>query len=67
MSRSSGYGSESQLEWLRDDRGLPFWTYDAPNMTREKTWLSGWNNQMLRMFGASKLSVVDVRPAASFK
>jgi 3-mercaptopyruvate sulfurtransferase SseA len=58
---------ESQLEWLRDDRGLPFWTYDAPNMTREKTWLSGWNAQMLRMFGASKLSVVDVRPAASFK
>ena len=58
---------ESQLEWLRDDRGLPFWTYDAPNMTREKTWLSGWNNQMLRMFGVSKLSVVDVRPAESFK
>jgi len=58
---------ESQLEWLRDDRGLPFWTYDAPNMTREKTWLSGWNNQMLRMFGASKLSLVDIRPAASFK
>ena len=28
---------ESQLEWLRDDRGLPFWTYDAPNLTREKT------------------------------
>src|SRR5258706_1295188 len=58
---------ESQLEWLRDDRGLPFWTYDAPNMTREKAWLSGWSNQMLRMFGVSKLSVVDVRPEASFK
>jgi thiosulfate/3-mercaptopyruvate sulfurtransferase len=58
---------ESQLEWLRDDRGLPFWTYDAPNMTREKVWLSGWNNQMLRMFGVSRLSVVDVRPAESFK
>jgi thiosulfate/3-mercaptopyruvate sulfurtransferase len=58
---------ESQLEWLRDDRGLPFWTYDAPNMTREKTWLSGWSNQMLRMFGVSKLSVVDVRPEASFR
>ena len=58
---------ESQLEWLRDDRGLPFWTYDAPNMTREKNWLSGWGNQMLRSFGVSKLSVLDVRPAASFK
>src|SRR5258706_13884834 len=36
-------------------------------MTREKAWLSGWSNQMLRMFGVSKLSVVDVRPEASFK
>ena len=58
---------ESQLEWVRDDRGLPFWTYDAPNMTREKSWVSGWGNPMLRTFGVSKLSVVDVRPAASFK
>ena len=58
---------ESQLEWLRDDRGLPFWTYDAPNMTREKSWLNGWSNPMLRSFGVSTVSVVDVRPAASFK
>ncbi len=58
---------ESQLEWLRDDRGLPFWTYDAPNLTREKGWLQGWGNQMIRSFGVSKLSVVDVRPAAAFK
>lgn len=34
---------ESQLEWLRDDRGLPFWTYDAPNMMREK--LAEWMEQ----------------------
>ena len=58
---------ESQLEWLRDDRGLPFWTYDAPQMVREKAWLSGWGGQMLRAFGVSNLSVVDVRPAAAFK
>ncbi|MBF8305824.1 MAG: hypothetical protein HW398_1012, partial [Acidobacteria bacterium] len=58
---------ESQLEWLRDDRGLPFWTYDAPNLTREKNWLNGWGNQMIRSFGVAKLSVVDVRPAAAFK
>lgn len=58
---------ESQLEWLRDDRGLPFWTYDAPNLTREKTWLHGWGNQMMRSFGVANLSVVDVRPPASFK
>jgi 3-mercaptopyruvate sulfurtransferase SseA len=57
---------ESQLEWLRDDRGLPFWTYDAPNLTRDKTWLNGWGNQMMRSFGVAKVSVVDVRPAAAF-
>lgn len=58
---------ESQLEWLRDDRGLPFWTYDAPNLTREKNWLNGWGNSMMRRFGVARLSVIDVRPAASFK
>lgn len=58
---------ESQLEWLRDDRGLPFWTYDAPNLTREKTWLNGWGNPMMRAFGVANLSVVDVRSSASFK
>jgi thiosulfate/3-mercaptopyruvate sulfurtransferase len=58
---------ESQLEWLRDDRGLPFWTYDAPNQLRDKAWLNGWGSRMLRQFGVSKLSVVDVRPAASFR
>ena len=58
---------ESQLEWLRDDRGLPFWTYDAPNMTREKNWLNGWGNPMLRSFGVTKLSVVDVRPAEAYQ
>lgn len=57
---------ESQLEWLRDDRGLPFWTYDAPNLARGKAWLNGWNGQMLRMFGVSRLNVIDVRPAAAF-
>ncbi|MEP7068212.1 MAG: rhodanese-like domain-containing protein [Usitatibacter sp.] len=58
---------ESQLEWLRDDRGLPFWTYDAPNLTRDKAWLNAWGNKMMRSFGAAKLSVIDVRPEAAFK
>lgn len=57
---------ESQLEWLRDDRGLPFWTYDAPHLARDKAWVNGWNSQMLRMFGVSRLNVIDVRPAAAF-
>ena len=57
---------ESQLEWLRDDRGLPFWTYAAPNMTRDKNWVNGWGSPMMRSFGVAKLSVVDVRPAEAF-
>lgn len=58
---------ESQLEWLRDDRGLPFWTYDAPYLLRDKSWLNGWGNPMLRSFGVARLSVVDIRPAAAFR
>ncbi len=58
---------ESQLEWLRDERGLPFWTYAAPNMLRDKQWLGGWNSQMLRMFGVTKLNIVDVRGTDAYK
>ena len=58
---------ESQLEWLRDERGLPYWTYDAPNMLREKNWVASWGAPMLRSFGVAKLSVVDVRSAESYK
>ena len=58
---------ESQLEWLRDERGLPYWTYDAPNMLREKSWLASWGAPMLRSFGVAKLSIVDVRPAESYR
>jgi thiosulfate/3-mercaptopyruvate sulfurtransferase len=57
---------ESQLEWLRDDRGLPMWTYDAPSQLRDKAWLAGWTQPMLRQFGVSKISIVDIRPAAVF-
>ena len=36
------------------------------NQLRDKAWLNGWGGKMLRSFGVAKLSVVDVRPAASF-
>jgi thiosulfate/3-mercaptopyruvate sulfurtransferase len=52
---------ESQREWLRDERGLPFWTYAAPQLQRSGAWLAGWNAPMLRMFDAARLNVVDVR------
>lgn len=56
----------SQREWLRDDRGLPFWTYAAPQLLRESSWLAGWNQPMLRMFGAARLNIVDVRAEAAY-
>jgi 3-mercaptopyruvate sulfurtransferase SseA len=46
---------------------LPFWTYAAPFQLREKNWLNVWGSQMMRMFGVAKVSVVDVRPAESYK
>src|SRR6059058_562106 len=58
---------ESQLEWLRDERGLPFWTWDAPNMLRERSWVGSWGGAMVRSFGVSKLSVIDVRPVEAYR
>ena len=58
---------ESQLEWLKDERGLPFWTYAAPNLARDKQWVDGWNAQMLRAFGVSKFSIIDVRSPDAFQ
>ncbi|MCA3027166.1 MAG: hypothetical protein ING66_01090 [Rhodocyclaceae bacterium] len=58
---------ESQLEWLKDERGLPFWTYARPNLVRDKQWVDGWNAQMLRAFGVSKFSIIDIRSAESFQ
>jgi thiosulfate/3-mercaptopyruvate sulfurtransferase len=57
---------ESQLEWLQDERTLPFWTYDAPQLKRDTGWLAGWSNRMLRMYAATKVSIVDVRSADKF-
>ncbi len=56
----------SQLEWLRDDRGLPLWTYAQPNRLRGATWLAAWGSPMLRAVGTARLGVVDVRPAEAY-
>jgi 3-mercaptopyruvate sulfurtransferase SseA len=58
---------ESQLEWLQDERGLPMWTYDAPNMKREAPWLNSWNAPMMRMYGVAKLNVIDVRSPEAYQ
>jgi thiosulfate/3-mercaptopyruvate sulfurtransferase len=57
---------ESQMGWLQDDRDLPFWTYASPSMVREVEWLGTWGSPMMRMYGVSNVSVVDVRAPASY-
>jgi len=58
---------ESELEWLQDERELPLWTYDAPFLKRDRVWLNAWGGRMMRFYGVSQLSVIDVRPAEAFK
>ncbi|QPF74701.1 hypothetical protein G8A07_18430 [Roseateles sp. DAIF2] len=57
---------ESQHEWLRDDRGLPYWTYGEPQLRREAGWVNGWNGAMLRAFDAARLNIVDVREPGAY-
>ena len=56
----------SQREWLMDERGLPFWTYAAPYLTREASWVNGWSARMMRMYGVAQMSIVDVRSPEAF-
>jgi thiosulfate/3-mercaptopyruvate sulfurtransferase len=58
--------AESQMGWLSDERDLPYWTYDAPFLIRGTGWLQSWGGQRMRAYGASNVSVVDVRTAAEF-
>lgn len=57
----------SQLEWLRDERNLPFWTYGRPNLVRDKLWVAGWTSPMMRMYGVSRVSVIDVRAEEAWR
>ncbi len=56
----------SQLEWASDQRELPFWTYTNPSLMRETGWLQGWGGRMMRMYGISQISIVDVRTEDAF-
>jgi len=59
--------TDSQLGWLYDDRELPFWTYDAPFMMRNTSWLQWWGGQRTRSLGSIHVSIVDVRSADAYK
>jgi 3-mercaptopyruvate sulfurtransferase SseA len=57
---------ESEMGWLQDERRLPYWTYDAPYLMRETSWLQIWGGKMIRMYGSTNVSIVDVRSADAF-
>jgi 3-mercaptopyruvate sulfurtransferase SseA len=57
---------ESELGWLTDPRGLPFWTYDAPALMRESNWLQFWSGRMIRTYIKAPVTIVDLRPAGAF-
>jgi 3-mercaptopyruvate sulfurtransferase SseA len=56
----------SELEWISDQRELPFWTYDAPFLIRDGEWLKSWGGKMMRMYGISHVSLIDVRSSELF-
>lgn len=58
---------ESELGWLKDERELPYWTYDAPFLMRDATWLASWGGRMIRTYTAAPISVIDVRPKEAFE
>lgn len=57
---------ESQMGWLKDERNLPFWSYDKPNMMRESHWLNTWGGDMMRRYGISSVSIIDVRTPSEY-
>lgn len=57
---------ESEIGWLSDQRGLPYWTYDEPYLLRSTEWLQLWTGRMIRQFLGSTISIVDVRPPAEY-
>lgn len=56
----------SELEWLADERDLPYWTYDAPFLIRNANWLQFWTVSMVRGYLKPTVSIVDVRTAGAF-
>ena len=58
---------ESQMGWLQDERELPVWGYAAPYLARDTPWLKAWGSPMLKAFGLSRVSIVDVRAADAFR
>lgn len=58
---------ESQMGWLQDERELPVWTYAEPYRLRDGPWLKAFGSPMLKAFGLSQVSIIDIRTPEAFK
>jgi 3-mercaptopyruvate sulfurtransferase SseA len=58
--------AESELGWISDPRGLPYWTYGAPYLLRDSAWLQWAGGQMVRTYLGSSVSIIDVRQPDAF-
>ncbi len=56
----------SELGWVSDERDLPYWTFDAPYLMRETSWLQFRASRMIRMYLDTHISIVDVRNSGEF-
>ena len=59
--------SGSELDWLNDERELPYWTYDAPFLMRDSKWLQWKGSQRIRIYFGTQVSILDLRPADAFE
>ncbi len=58
--------SASEMGWLSDERGLPYWTYDAPFLLRDSKWLQWSGSLRIRMYIGAQVNILDVRPRVDF-
>lgn len=58
---------ESQLGWLQDARGLPMWTYAAPQLLRDTAWLKTWGGKVMAGYGLASATIVDLRGAEAYR
>jgi thiosulfate/3-mercaptopyruvate sulfurtransferase len=56
----------SQREYLLDERQLPLWQEAQPVALRDRAWLDGWGQPLLRQMDAVHYTLVDLRPAEDF-
>lgn len=56
----------SLIEWERDIRGLPMWTYDEPYRLRDNAWVNLWAGRRNRTLGTVHTDLIDIRTPGEY-